>query len=174
MLGTNATAVKALSPLVHMPQSKHGSGKAIKHWRGSRSTPLDQNPHLANPGCGVQKADNRMQNSRDKTSKADREADVEGLPVVRPHVAGIDLGSEKHWACASRLDGAGREVEQFGATTPELERMVAWHDSGTEALCGLVHFGPTTRRIHESDCRDGVRAEGCVVICRSWLLPVPS
>jgi hypothetical protein len=31
----NATAVKALLTLVRMPQSKYGSGKVIKHWRGS-------------------------------------------------------------------------------------------------------------------------------------------
>jgi transposase len=70
-----------------------------------------------------------MQGNRDKTSKtskAAREVEVEGLPVVRPHVAGIDLGSETHWVCAPRVDGAGREVEQFGATTPELEKVVAW------------------------------------------------
>jgi transposase len=36
------------------------------------------------------------------------------------------LGSERHWVCASGLGEAGREVEQFGATTPELERLVAW------------------------------------------------
>jgi hypothetical protein len=52
--------------------------------------------------------------------------EVEGLPVVRPNVAGIDLGSETHWVCAPGADGVGRQVEQFGATTPELERMVAW------------------------------------------------
>lgn len=67
-----------------------------------------------------------MQSSRGKAGKAQSEVEVEGLPVVRPNVAGIDLGSETHWVCASGLDGAGREVEQFGATTPELERLVAW------------------------------------------------
>jgi transposase len=46
--------------------------------------------------------------------------------VVRPHVAGIDLGSTKHWVCAPKLSGPGREEEEFGATTPELERMAAW------------------------------------------------
>lgn len=46
--------------------------------------------------------------------------------MVRPHVAEIDLGSKKHWACAPKLSGPGREEEQFGATTPELERMAAW------------------------------------------------
>ena len=46
--------------------------------------------------------------------------------MVRPNVAGIDLGSETHWVCAPKLGGPGREVEEFGATTPELERMAAW------------------------------------------------
>ena len=46
--------------------------------------------------------------------------------MVRPNVAGIDLGSKKHWVCAPKLGGPGRELEAFGATTPELERMAAW------------------------------------------------
>ena len=41
-------------------------------------------------------------------------------------MAGIDLGSERHWVCAPTVDGQGREVQQFGATTPELEKMAAW------------------------------------------------
>jgi hypothetical protein len=45
-----------------------------------------------------------MQNGRYKTGKAHPEVEVEGLPVVRPNVAGIDLGSETHWVCASGLD----------------------------------------------------------------------
>jgi transposase len=61
----------------------------------------------------------------DKRRKRNREVEIEGLPVVRANVAGIDLGSERHWVCAPRADG-GRDVEQFGATTPELERLVKW------------------------------------------------
>ena len=52
--------------------------------------------------------------------------DMSGLPVLRPKVAGIDLASEIHWVCAPKVDGSGREVGNFGATTPELERMGAW------------------------------------------------
>jgi len=51
---------------------------------------------------------------------------IEGLPVVRPQVAGIDLGSEQHWVCAPALEGTGREVADFGATTAELVRMAQW------------------------------------------------
>jgi transposase len=56
----------------------------------------------------------------------DSEDESAGLPVLRSRVAGIDLGSETHWVCAPKVDGAGREVAKFGATTPELERLAAW------------------------------------------------
>ena len=48
---------------------------------------------------------------------------IAGLPVVRRHVAGMDLGSERHWGCAPPADGAAREIADFGATTAELIRM---------------------------------------------------
>jgi transposase len=69
-----------------------------------------------------------MQSSRDKTrsADADKEVEVEGLPVVRPNVAGMDLGSTRHWICARNKEGTGRDVEHFGATTPDLEKMVEW------------------------------------------------
>jgi len=67
-----------------------------------------------------------MQENRDKNSKLDNQAGIEGLPVIRPDVAGIDLGSETHWVCAPNVDRTGLEVETFGATTPELERMAEW------------------------------------------------
>jgi transposase len=46
--------------------------------------------------------------------------------MVQQSVAGIDLGSERHWVCAPTLDGSGREIANFGATTPELIRMAEW------------------------------------------------
>ena len=51
---------------------------------------------------------------------------IEGLPVVREKVAGIDLGSQQHWVCAPGLEGKGREVADFGATTSELLRLLQW------------------------------------------------
>jgi transposase len=48
------------------------------------------------------------------------------VPVLRPNVAGIDLGSTEHWVCGpARADGEPN-VEVFGTTTGELERMVRW------------------------------------------------
>ena len=65
-----------------------------------------------------------MDEDQEKTVRVEKEED--GLPVVRPKVAGIDLGSKEHWVCAPRVDGTGREVARFGATTPDLEEMAAW------------------------------------------------
>jgi hypothetical protein len=62
-----------------------------------------------------------MQRNRKKVRTACNETGVEGLPILRPNVAAIDLASEIHWVCAPNVDRTGREVEQFGATTPELE-----------------------------------------------------
>jgi len=49
-----------------------------------------------------------------------------GLPAIRPLVAGIDIGSERHWVCGPTADGSGREIADCGATTPELMRMAEW------------------------------------------------
>jgi hypothetical protein len=57
---------------------------------------------------------------------ADNKGRIEGLPVVRPNVAGIDLGSTEHWVCAPAVNGIDREVARFGATTSELIRMAQW------------------------------------------------
>jgi len=51
---------------------------------------------------------------------------LKGLPLIRQNVAGIDLGSERHWVCAPTPNGNGREIADFGATTPELVRMAEW------------------------------------------------
>jgi hypothetical protein len=48
---------------------------------------------------------------------------LQGLPLVRADVAGMDIGSQRHWVCAPTQDGGGREIADFGATTPEL---TAW------------------------------------------------
>ena len=65
-----------------------------------------------------------MQHNKNQNNQEGRE--VEGLPVVRRNVAGIDIGSQVHWVCGPTVDGSGREEATFGATTPELEKMVAW------------------------------------------------
>jgi transposase len=67
-----------------------------------------------------------MPEEKQGTNCAAAAGEEEGLPVIRPRVAGADLGSTEHWVCAPCAEGGGRETERFGATTPELERMAAW------------------------------------------------
>src|SRR5499427_6680222 len=65
--------------------------------------------------------------AREERETADKSRrQLEGLPVIRASVAGIDLGSEQHWVCAPTRDRSGREVASFGATTPELLRLAEW------------------------------------------------
>ena len=67
-----------------------------------------------------------MQNEGNRKTRGSGTRSLEGLPVIRRQVAGVDLGSERHWVCAPTADGAGREIADFGATTPELVRMGKW------------------------------------------------
>jgi hypothetical protein len=69
------------------------------------------------------KAEN-MRDSDRRKNKADSAKQITGLPIVQHNVAGIDLGSERHWVCAPTLEEGGREVADFGATTCELIRML--------------------------------------------------
>src|SRR5215831_3669380 len=58
--------------------------------------------------------------------RSDRRRTIDGLPIVRHKVAGMDIGSQRHWVCAPTEEGSQREVADFGATTPELIRMAQW------------------------------------------------
>ena len=69
----------------------------------------------------MQDSDKRKDNVGDGGARQ-----IVGLPVVRHQVAGVDLGSQRHWVCAPTVEGSGREVADFGATTTELIRMAKW------------------------------------------------
>ena len=72
---------------------------------------------------------------RDRKDGSGDRRQIEGLPIVRRNMAGVDLGSERHWVCAPSRDGRGREVADFGATTPELMRLAKWlKDRGVESV----------------------------------------
>jgi hypothetical protein len=68
----------------------------------------------------------KMQDSDKRKDNPGSPRQIAGLPVVRHMVAGIDLGSERHWVCAPTVEGSGREVADFGATTSELIRTAKW------------------------------------------------
>jgi transposase len=48
------------------------------------------------------------------------------LPAYRPHVAGVDIGSEEHWVCGPPRDDGELNVRRFGTTTAQLETLVDW------------------------------------------------
>jgi len=81
---------------------------------------------MANLGGRAQKGRRSKMSEKTNVESSEKRRQLQGLPVIRPNVAGIDLGSERHWACAPTLDGSGREIASFGATTPELIRMAEW------------------------------------------------
>src|SRR6516165_966304 len=71
-----------------------------------------------------------MPKRNDRESGESNRRQLQGLPVIRRNVAGVDLGSERHWVCGPTQDGNGREIARFGATTPELLRLAEWLKAG--------------------------------------------
>ena len=50
----------------------------------------------------------------------------EALQVLRPQVAGIDLGSREHWACGPPREDGEPNVRTFGTTTRQLRELADW------------------------------------------------
>jgi transposase len=73
----------------------------------------------------------------------------EGFPVLRPNVAGIDVGSEQHWVCAPAKTGGSREVAVFAAATPGLERLAAWLTARGVTSVALESTGVYWIALHE-------------------------
>ena len=74
---------------------------------------------------------------------------ADGLPVLDPHVAGIDVGSEQHWVCAPAKTGVGREVAVFAATTPGLQQLAAWLQARKVRSVALESTGVYWITLHE-------------------------
>ena len=50
----------------------------------------------------------------------------QALQVIRPHVAGIDLGSREHWVCGPPREDGVPNVRTFGSTTRQLHELADW------------------------------------------------
>jgi transposase len=48
------------------------------------------------------------------------------LPAVRPMVAGIDIGSTRHWVCGPAREDGEPNVRVFGTTTDQLKELTEW------------------------------------------------
>jgi len=65
---------------------------------------------------------------RTRKSKGKRKPKIAAteLRTIRHRVAGIDLSSQEHWVCGPAREDGQPNVEVFGATTEELNRMADW------------------------------------------------
>jgi transposase len=75
---------------------------------------------------------------KNETLRQKEAAQVEALPVQRPHAAGIDIGSRSHWVCVGfTTDGASCLIREFPAHTAGLKAIAAFlreHQVSTVAL----------------------------------------
>jgi len=79
----------------------------------------------------------RKKRSRSK-KKGNAESETNnsiGLPVLRPNVAGIDIGSQEHWVAGPpKADGAPN-VRVYGTVTSDLNKLAQWLKSqGVESV----------------------------------------
>jgi transposase len=61
-----------------------------------------------------------------KRAKTNTKKNPSALPVIRPKVAGIDLGSTEHWVCGRAFEDGSPDVRVFQTTTPQLKKLVDW------------------------------------------------
>lgn len=67
--------------------------------------------------------------------KKSRRKSVIGMPVLRPNVAGIDIGSREHYVAGPIPADGSSNVERFDTTTRGLHEMVEWlHAQGVESV----------------------------------------
>ena len=67
-----------------------------------------------------------MTSSRNQRKRKTASPVPTSLPVIRPLVAGLDVGSSQHWVCGpARADGQPN-VEVFGTTTDQLQALADW------------------------------------------------
>lgn len=66
-----------------------------------------------------------MRASRNRNAKAGVRQ-LKGLQVIRPEVAGIDVGAEQMWVCAPGAEPGTTEVRIFASNTPGLSQAVQW------------------------------------------------
>jgi hypothetical protein len=157
----SATAITARYSFVRMPLRQHGPRQAIEHWCGSRSSPLLQNPRSPTWADALRRI-TMPEERKNKSSKSSRRQ-PQGLPVMRQNVAGIDLGSARHWVCAPTVDGSGREIADFG----EHARCRRLGHGG--ALAAPQRNSP--RRVLPEDCATGPAAIlRCLPPPESWPL----
>lgn len=70
-----------------------------------------------------------------KSKRRSRRKPNQGLRVIQPNVAGIDLGSREHYVCCPPTPEGNINVQHFRTTTPELNRLADWMEAeGVESV----------------------------------------
>lgn len=69
-----------------------------------------------------------MSKQATKGKSRSRRKPRQGLRVIRPNVAGVDLGSREHYVSCPPTPKGEVNVERFATTTPELNRLADWLD----------------------------------------------
>src|SRR5579863_4147791 len=99
-----------------------------------------------------------MRRRKERETSARITRPLEGLPVIRASVAGIDLGSERHWVCAATRDRSAREVARLWGN----DRRAATHGGVAEDPAGRVGGDGKHRGLLDCSAR-GVRRTGVTV-----------
>lgn len=86
---------------------------------------------------------------------AELDKEVDGLPVLRSNVAGVDLGSTTHWVCAPTVDGAAREVVR-GSRQCDTGREIRLASTGWRP----EYAGKAVERLVDADFQKPVKALG--------------
>jgi transposase len=75
-------------------------------------------------------------NEQRKTSR--RES---GLTILRPLVAGVDIGSREHWVAGPLNEDGTANVRRFGTTSDDLKKLVDWLESQQAASVAMESTG---------------------------------
>src|SRR5262245_4473909 len=90
----------------------------------TRATPGGQQAQAQRQAFRRRKA---IAKAKNETRRQKEAAQVEALPVLRPHACGIDIGSRCHWVCVGfTTEAAPRLTREFPAHTDGLKAIVAF------------------------------------------------
>ncbi len=82
-----------------------------------------------------------MRKRRNKGQTKSKNVRLESLPVIRPKVACIDIGSREHWVCGPALPDGGANVRVFFTTTSSLNKLADWLiEQGVESVAHYALF----------------------------------
>src|SRR5437868_9363846 len=102
------------------------------------SAPPSGQPAQAQAQCKAYNRRKTRAKAKSEVLRQQEAAQVQALPVLRPHAAGIDVGSRSHWVCVGFTTTAGSSlIREFPAHTDGLKAIAAFlheHQVSTVAM----------------------------------------